>query len=101
MAERLPERAAATGRVLRDRLEALRSRHPKAATAVRGRGLLVGVDLTPPVADVIAACRERGLLALSAGDNTLRLAPPLIVDEAAVERAVEIIDQTLAAVAKK
>jgi acetylornithine/succinyldiaminopimelate/putrescine aminotransferase len=101
MAERLPERAAATGRALRDRLEALRSRHPKAATAVRGRGLLVGVDLTPPVADVIAACRERGLLALSAGDNTLRLAPPLITDEAAVERAVEIIDQTLAAVAKK
>jgi acetylornithine/N-succinyldiaminopimelate aminotransferase len=53
------------------------------------------------VGDVISACRERGLLALSAGDNTLRLAPPLITDEAAVERAVEIIDQTLGAVAKK
>jgi acetylornithine/N-succinyldiaminopimelate aminotransferase len=59
------------------------------------------MDLVPPVGDVISACRERGLLALSAGDNTLRLAPPLITDEAAVERAVEIIDQTLGAVAKK
>jgi acetylornithine/N-succinyldiaminopimelate aminotransferase len=100
MEERLPERAAATGRVLRDQLEVLRTRHPKAATAVRGRGLLVGMDLVPPVGDLLTACRERGLLALSAGDNTLRLAPPLITDEASVRRGVEIIDQALGAVAK-
>jgi acetylornithine/N-succinyldiaminopimelate aminotransferase len=54
------------------------------------------MDLVPPVGDVISACRQRGLLALSAGDNTLRLAPPLVVDEASVRRAVEIIDQALA-----
>jgi acetylornithine aminotransferase/acetylornithine/N-succinyldiaminopimelate aminotransferase len=96
MEERLPERAAATGRLLREQLEAVRARQPKAATAVRGRGLLVGMDLVPPVGDVISACRQRGLLALSAGDNTLRLAPPLVVDEASVRRAVEIIDQALA-----
>ena len=53
MEERLPERAAATGRVLREQLEAVRARHPKAATAVRGRGLLVGMDLVPPVGEVI------------------------------------------------
>jgi acetylornithine/N-succinyldiaminopimelate aminotransferase len=100
MAERLPERATTTGRLLREQLEAVRARHPRAATAVRGRGLLVGMDLVPPVGDVVAACRERGLLALSAGDNTLRLAPPLIVDEASVRRAVEIIDQVLAGMAK-
>jgi 4-aminobutyrate aminotransferase-like enzyme len=58
------------------------------------------MDLVPPVGDVIGACRERGLLVLSAGDNALRLAPPLIVDEASVGRAVEIIDQALAAGAK-
>jgi acetylornithine aminotransferase/acetylornithine/N-succinyldiaminopimelate aminotransferase len=100
MEERLPERAAATGRLLRDQLEALRGRHPKVATAVRGRGLLVGMDLVPPVGDVIGVCRERGLLVLSAGDNTLRLAPPLIVDEASVRRAVEIIDQVLSGFVK-
>jgi acetylornithine/N-succinyldiaminopimelate aminotransferase len=54
------------------------------------------MDLVPPVGDVISACRQRGLLALSAGDNTLRLAPPLVVDEASVRHAVEIIDQALA-----
>jgi acetylornithine/N-succinyldiaminopimelate aminotransferase len=96
--ERLPERAERMGRVLRERLEAVHRNHPKAIKEVRGRGLLVGVDLVPPMADVIAACRERGLLALTSGDNTLRLAPPLIVDEASVDRAAQIIGQALAAV---
>jgi len=100
MEERLPERAASMGRVLREQLEAVRARHPKAATAVRGRGLLIGMDLEPPVGEVIGACRERGLLALSAGDNTLRLAPPLVVDEASIRHAVEIIEKALSGFVK-
>ena len=100
MEERLPERAASMGRVLREQLEAVRARHPKAATAVRGRGLLIGMDLVPPVGEVIGACRERGLLALSAGDNTLRLAPPLVVDEASIRHAVEIIEKALSGFVK-
>ena len=44
---------------------------------MRGKGCLVGVDLVPPVADVVTGCRDRGLLVLTAGDNTLRLAPSL------------------------
>jgi acetylornithine/N-succinyldiaminopimelate aminotransferase len=93
--ERLPERADRMGRLLRERLEAVQSRHPAAVRDVRGRGLLIGIDLTPPVGEVVAACRERGLLVLTAGDNTLRLAPPLVVDEASVNRAVEIIGRSL------
>ncbi|HEV8457378.1 MAG TPA: acetylornithine transaminase, partial [Methylomirabilota bacterium] len=96
--DRLPERAARMGRLLSERLEAVHRNHPKAIKEVRGRGLLVGVDLVPPMADVIAACRERGLLVLTSGDNTLRLAPPLIVDEASVDRAAQIIGQALGAV---
>jgi acetylornithine/succinyldiaminopimelate/putrescine aminotransferase len=57
--------------------------------------LLIGVDLSIPVGDVLSACRERGLLVLTAGDNTLRLAPPLIVDEASVDRAAEIVERAL------
>jgi acetylornithine/N-succinyldiaminopimelate aminotransferase len=93
--ERLPERAERMGRFLRERLLAVQSRNPAAVKEVRGKGLLVGMDLASPVADVVSACRARGLLVLTAGDNTLRLAPPLIVDEASVERAVEIIGQAL------
>ena len=93
--ERLPERAERMGRILRDRLLAVQSRKPGAVKEVRGKGLLVGMDLTSPVAGAVSACRERGLLVLTAGDNTLRLAPPLIVDEASVERATLIIEQAL------
>jgi acetylornithine/N-succinyldiaminopimelate aminotransferase len=97
--ERLPERAERMGRLLRDRLLAVKSRRPQVVKEVRGKGLLVGVDLAPAVAAVVSACRERGLLVLTAGDNTLRLAPPLIVDEASVERATEVIEQALQDVA--
>jgi predicted acetylornithine/succinylornithine family transaminase len=93
--ERLADRAAQMGRVLRERLLAVQSRHGATVKEVRGRGLLVGVDLSVPVGDVVGACRERGLLALTAGDNALRLAPPLIVDERAIEQAVGIIDHAL------
>jgi acetylornithine aminotransferase/acetylornithine/N-succinyldiaminopimelate aminotransferase len=93
--ERLAERAAQMGRLLRERLLAVQKRKGAAVKEVRGKGLLVGMDLAAPVGDVVAACRERGLLALTAGDNALRLAPPLIVDEPSIERAVEIIDRAL------
>jgi len=95
--ERLPERAAKMGKLMVERLEALRGRHAGKITAVRGKGCLVGVDLVPPVADVVTGCRERGLLVLTAGDNTLRLAPALILTEGDVSRAVEAIEGAVAA----
>jgi acetylornithine/N-succinyldiaminopimelate aminotransferase len=64
---------------------------------VRGLGLLAAMDLVSPVGDLVTACRERGLLVLTAGDNALRLAPPLVVDDAAIDRAVAIIDRALGA----
>jgi acetylornithine aminotransferase/acetylornithine/N-succinyldiaminopimelate aminotransferase len=97
--ERLPERAARLGRLLRERLEGVAARRAGAVREVRGRGLLVGLDLVPAVGDVVAACRERGLLVLTAGENVLRLAPPLVVDEAAVDEGVAILDRALAATA--
>src|SRR5512134_2824009 len=93
--ERLPERAARMGRLLSDGLLAVKARTGGAMKEVRGKGLLVGIDLVAPVGNVVAACRERGLLVLTAGDNALRLAPPLIVDEPTVERAVEIIERAV------
>jgi acetylornithine/N-succinyldiaminopimelate aminotransferase len=96
--DKLAERAGRVGKLLLQGLEAVRAKHPKAVKEVRGRGLLVGLDLVPPVGDVVAACRERGLLVLTAGDNTLRLAPALIVTEKEVAEACAIIDVALKAV---
>src|SRR5262245_28999931 len=95
--EKLPERAAQMGRLLLDRLRALQNKYPKAVSEVRGLGLLGAMDVVAPVGNVVSACRERGLLVLTAGDNAVRLAPPLIVDEAAIDRGIEILQQALAA----
>jgi len=96
--DKLAERAGRVGKLLLQGLDAIRAKHPKVVKEVRGRGLLVGLDLVPPMGDVVAGCRERGLLVLTAGDNTLRLAPALIVTENEVAEACAIIDVALKAV---
>ncbi|MGH7355172.1 MAG: aspartate aminotransferase family protein [Candidatus Rokuibacteriota bacterium] len=88
--EKIPANAARMGRELMDGLGALRSRHATIGE-VRGKGLLIGMELAQPVAPLVDACRDAGLLVLSAGEKVLRLAPPLIVDSRDCARAVEII----------
>ena len=92
--DKLPERAARMGRYLMDGLRAIAGRRP-VVREVRGRGLLIGATLTRPVGPVVDACREAGLLVLSAGEQVLRLAPPLIVEERDCDRGLAIIDEAL------
>jgi acetylornithine/N-succinyldiaminopimelate aminotransferase len=56
---------------------------------VRGAGLLLGAELDRPAGAVVDACREAGLIVLSAGDRVLRLTPPLVVTGDDVELALE------------
>ena len=56
---------------------------------MRGQGLLIGVELTRAAAPVLDACREAGLLLLSAGEKVVRLAPPLNVESADCARALK------------
>jgi predicted acetylornithine/succinylornithine family transaminase len=92
--ERIPDRAAHMGRRLMDGLRALAGTHAT-IREVRGRGLLIGVALARPAAAVVDACRDAGLLVLTAGEHVLRLAPPLILDERDCDRALGIIDGAL------
>jgi acetylornithine/succinyldiaminopimelate/putrescine aminotransferase len=92
--ERIPERVSRVGRHLAEALRGLGSRH--AIRDVRGKGLLLGVELDRAAGPLVDACRDEGLLALTAGDKVLRLAPPLIASEADCDRAVGIIDRVLA-----
>lgn len=82
------------GEWLGDQLLSLAARLPK-VRAVRGRGLMWGVDITDPAKDVVARALDLGLLLVGAGDHTLRLLPPLVMtrDElgeglATLERAI-------------
>jgi len=56
---------------------------------VRGEGLLLGIEVKKPVAEIIAACRKDGLLVLRAGANVLRLLPPLIITKSDVSMALK------------
>jgi predicted acetylornithine/succinylornithine family transaminase len=60
---------------------------------VRGSGLLLGITTEKPVADLIKACRENGLLVLRAGTNVLRLLPPLIVSESEIALALDRLEK--------
>ncbi|MBA3854420.1 MAG: aspartate aminotransferase family protein [Gemmatimonas sp.] len=66
------------GQWLGDQLLALHARSPK-VRAVRGRGLMWGVDVTDPAKDVVARALGQGLVLVGAGDHTLRLLPPLVM----------------------
>ncbi len=79
---------------LQGRLEALIAKHPGFFLELRGQGLLLGLRVAPPVGDVVAKLRANGLLAVPAGDNVVRLLPPLIIEDQQVEEAVAILDQT-------
>jgi acetylornithine/N-succinyldiaminopimelate aminotransferase len=63
----------------------------------RGRGLLVGAHLDVPAGPVVDAALDAGLVTLTSGANVLRLAPPLVVDAAAVDHALEILTEVLSA----
>jgi predicted acetylornithine/succinylornithine family transaminase len=58
---------------------------------VRGRGLLIGVETAAPAGDIVAAAREERLLVLTAGENVVRLAPPLTVGADEVAAALEVL----------
>lgn len=94
--EKIPERAARVGRHLADGLRRIAAGRPLVRD-VRGKGLLLGMELAAPAGPVVDACREAGLLILSAGENVVRLAPPLIVDERACDEALGILDAALGA----
>jgi acetylornithine/N-succinyldiaminopimelate aminotransferase len=66
-----------------------------AVREVRGRGLLLAGVLDGDSAAVVDACRERGLLVVTAGPDVLRLLPPLVVTEAEVEEALGVLREVL------
>ena len=91
---RLSERAGAMGERLRAGLEELAAGGAPIRD-VRGAGLLVGLGVVPPAGEVVRTCLDHGLLVNAIGDDTIRLAPPLIVTAAEVDRGVELLGQAL------
>lgn len=83
--------------VLKQKLGGLRDRYPHVVTGIRGEGLMLGLKLGVPNTAFAAAARDEHLLVIPAGDNVVRLLPPLIVTEADVAEAVARLEATAAA----
>jgi 4-aminobutyrate aminotransferase len=102
--EELVDNAARMGAYLRDRIRDWPERFPVVGN-VRGLGLMIGIELVrdrktkEKAADlrdrVIQLAFERGLLVLGAGDNTVRLSPPLVVSRDQCDFAIETLEQCL------
>ena len=83
------------GQVLAWHMRQLMQKFPDLVLDVRGKGLMVGMKISPPVREVIDLLRKHKLLAVAAGDNVLRLLPPLIVQESDIVEAFDKISLAL------
>jgi acetylornithine/N-succinyldiaminopimelate aminotransferase len=88
------DRVKRAGLVLKQRLAELRDRHPGIVAEVRGEGLIMGLKTTVPNTAFVAAARKHHLLTIGAGDNVVRLVPPLIVTDAEIGEAVRRLAAT-------
>ena len=93
------EHVQAMGRLLVERAQDLARRHPGVIEEVRGHGLLVGVKCVVANAKLGAEMLERQVLTVLAGDNVLRLIPPLIVEPRHIDAAIAALDESCRALA--
>jgi acetylornithine/N-succinyldiaminopimelate aminotransferase len=84
------------GRTLGAHLTKIAAEFPTVFSDARGMGLLRGMKCAMPVGDVQRACVAEGLMAITAGENVLRLAPPLVVKDEDLRQAVDMLRRAAA-----
>ena len=86
--------------LFKQRLAELKDRHASVIAEVRGEGLLMGLRMVPPASAMVDELRNEKMITVAAGDNVVRLLPPLIIGEAEVSEAVARIDRACARLAQ-
>ena len=89
------------GLVLKQKLAGVVDRHPAAVSQIRGEGLMLGLKCLVPNSEVAAALLDAHVLTVPAGDNVVRILPPLIVSDQDIQDGVEKIDAALGALEKR
>lgn len=92
----LQKQVTAKGAVFASYFKQLQDKFPELITEIRGRGLILGLQLTEDPTPIVKAARERGLLIITAGTNTLRFVPPLTITEAEIQEGMGILEQAIA-----
>jgi acetylornithine/N-succinyldiaminopimelate aminotransferase len=82
---------------LQQQLGALVAGHPDIFESVRGQGMMLGLKMKVANTDFIDAARAKGLIVLPAGDNVVRLLPPLTLTEGEAHEGIELLGQTATA----
>lgn len=95
LADGFLEQVRRSGLYLKQRLAGVTDTHPDLIDGIRGEGFLVGLRCVAPNNEIIASLRAAGLLAIGAGDNVVRLLPPLIATEADIDEAMVRLDTGL------
>ena len=87
------EKVRQNGLLMKQRLAELKDRHSSVIAEVRGEGLLIGLRMVPPVSEMVDELRNEEMITVAAGDNVVRLLPPLIINEAEISEAIARIDR--------
>jgi acetylornithine/N-succinyldiaminopimelate aminotransferase len=90
------DRVRRTGLFFKQRLAEIKDRYPSIISEVRGEGLLVGVRAVVPAGELVDALRAEKMIAVAAGDNVVRLLPPLIISEAEIAEGVDRLGRACA-----
>ena len=95
------EKVQKVGKLLHHEIKKQCEMHPTVYKGVRGKGLMLGIKCGPPNSELVKLLRDEGLLTVGAGDNILRLVPPLIIDEHHVAEAVSMLSTVAKQLEKK
>jgi len=95
LADGFLDHVAQTGLRLKQKLAAIADAHPDSIEDVRGVGLMLGLKCRVSNGDVITAARAEGLLLVAAGENVVRLLPPLIIGDEEITEAATRLDRAL------
>jgi acetylornithine/N-succinyldiaminopimelate aminotransferase len=98
LADGFLDRVRRTSLFLKQKLAEIADRYPTVIAEVRGEGLLVGLRVMVPNGDLVSELHRERMITVAAGDNVVRLLPPLIVSEKEVSEAVDRIDRACARV---
>ena len=89
-----------TSLILKQKLAEIKDRYPGVVAEIRGEGLLIGLRAVVPSAELVDELRNEKMITVAAGDNVVRLLPPLTVSEAEISDAVERLDRACARIAR-
>ena len=92
----LVEKAAENGKYFMDKLKELQAKYPDKVTDVRGRGLILGMELVKAGGAVVEHCLKDHVIVNCTAGNVIRLVPPLIVTKAEIDTAVAALAAALA-----